>query len=213
MAFDIGGASTVVVQVGMGLLFIIMIIMVIAIIFFLVQKQRRFDYRCIIFEKDGFNQPIFSYDSGGVFVDNITRNKLFWMKNANVGLKPDNIPYIQDGKGRRYVFLKRLGLKNFAFISFREMFVTNVPIMVGEEDVNWGAVAYERQKAAFGNDMLTKLLPYFGIILLGVFAIGLVYLVYQQMPQLAQVTKDLKDVATLLASRGQGTTVITSGGG
>ena len=213
MAFDVGAASTTVVQIGMGLLFLVIIGMVItiAVIFFL--RSKKYDYQCIIFEKDGFNQPIFSYDVGGVFIDNITRNKLFWMKRANVGLKPDNIPYIQDGKGKRFVFLKRLGLKNFTFISFREMFRTNVPILVGEEDINWGAVAYERQKAAFGNDMLTKLLPYFGIILLGVFAIGLVYLVFQQMPTLAVVTKDLKEIATLLASRGSGTTVITTGGG
>jgi dipeptidyl-peptidase-4 len=42
-----------------------------------------------------------SSDVGGVFVDTKTNNKRFYLKNSDVGLDPDNIPFILNGKGQK----------------------------------------------------------------------------------------------------------------
>jgi len=209
---DVQSIANTVTGLAMTLIAGAAIIALVGGVLYVLLKMKRYDYTVVIFEKDGFNQPIKSSDMGGIFVDSLTKNKLFYLKKNNVGMKPDNIPYIQDTKGHRIVFLKRLGLKNFAFISFREMFDEESKIIVGEEDVNWAVNAYDRQKATFGTSTFERVLPFLGLIIMGVLIIGMVYLVFQKIPLLVELTAQMKETAEILAGR-SATTIVTQGGG
>ena len=102
----------------------------------LIKKNRRFNgFTCIVWKKDGFGQLDQELDQAGVFVEKVTNNKRLYLKKANVGLSPDDIPYIPCGK-TKFVFLFRTGLKNFQFI---KPIINNegIVLRVGEEDVNW----------------------------------------------------------------------------
>jgi hypothetical protein len=142
----------------------VLILCVIGVIIYLMYNAGRKykEFLCVIYDKDGFGNRIISYDNAGIFIDKQTNNKRFFLKKHNVGLSPDNVPAIYDGKNK-VVFLQKVGLKNFRFvkISFDEDLPT---LEVTEEDVNWAINSYERQKK-FNNAWLEKYLPYIALII------------------------------------------------
>lgn len=153
--------------VSSGILNVIVIILSVLIlggitigIILAVLKNKKYSaFKCIIWEKDAFGQVVQSVDEAGIFVDGATNNKRLFLKKANVGLSPDNIPYITTLSGKKIVFLARVGLKNYNYIkpNFDE---GKISFTVGEEDVNWAINAYERQKKAFGSNALLQYMPY-----------------------------------------------------
>jgi hypothetical protein len=187
------------------------ILLIGAVLFMLIRmylQWKKYNYLCLILEKDGFGSPQLTKDSGGIFVDNATRNKRFFLRANNVGLSPDNIPYLPYGN-KRMVFLKRIGLKNFIFISFAEFFNDGGSITVGEEDVNWAINSYERAKKVYGTTLLQQLLPYIGIALMGVFILGMLVIVFQKIGVLQDVAIAFRDTAKILAEAKSGTTIVT----
>jgi len=160
------------------------------------------EYKCVIWGKDSSENLNESYDKAGVFVDGKTQNKRLFLKKNNVGLDPDNIPYI-NASGNKIVYLLQKGLKNFHYIKIK-VSDNAISLNVGEEDVNWAINAYDRQKKLFNQNLFMQYLPF--ILLAFVSMIILIIFIY--------FFKDfavLKDVAIALkeASIAQHGTVIS----
>ena len=173
-------------------------------------KWRRFSqFACKVFERDGFGQMKLLNDRAGIFVDAKTKNKRFFMKKFSVGLEPDNIPYIQDGK-RKVVYLLRTGLKNFHFIRFN---ISNpsVYLSVGEEDVNWAINAYERQKKLFSQSLLMQLLPFMLIAFVSIIILVMFIYFFKEFATLKLMAVALREAAASIAQASSGTTVISGG--
>ena len=130
------------------------------LLYFLWKNAKRWgEFSVIILSKDGFGHPVMTYDIGGVFADNVTKNLRLFLKNNNAGLSADNIPYIPRPDGKKQVFLLKTGRKNFRYLNFNiddDLF----KITVGEEDVNWALNEYQKQKQMFTNPGLMQYLPY-----------------------------------------------------
>lgn len=124
------------------------------------KKYAMFD--CVIWERDGFGQLYETRDKAGIFVDKKTNLKLLFLRKNKVGLDPNNIPYIPS-KNVRTVYLFRRGLKNFSFIK-PVIGEKLIQIKMGEEDVNWGINAYERQKKLLSQNMLLQYMPFIMIV-------------------------------------------------
>jgi len=199
-------------QTVFGVVMIIFTVIVVGVIgIFLYMKykdHKRYEFLCVIFGKDGFGQLTYIKDVAGIYVDNKTGNKRFFLKKHNVGLNTDTIPYIKDEKGGKIVFLKQFGLKNFKFINFEDLFKTPGEITVGEEDVNWALNSYERAKKVFGESMLQKLLPYMGIILMGVFVLGIVAIALGRLPEILGLLKEVIVMLKEVIQIQRGTTII-----
>jgi len=156
-------------------------------------KQRRYkEYKCIIWERDGFGQLNETYDRAGIFVDKKTNNKRFFLKKANVGLNPDNIPYIP-GK-TKIVYLLRLGLKNFRFLHHNPK-GDGMELIVGEEDVNWAINAYERQKKLFNTNMLLQYLPFIALAFTSIIILIIFIYFFKDFAVLKDVAIALKEAA------------------
>lgn len=205
---DLTAISSIVINSAVMFAGVIIIGTVLVFIIRAYLQWKRFKYVCIIVEKDGFGQPQLDKDKAGIYVDAKTKNKRFFLKKSNVGLDPDNVPYIKNEKGQKVVFLKRTGLKNFQFISWENFFEEVSSITVGEEDVNWAINAYERQKALFGTTLLMKLLPYLALIIMGVFILGMIAVLLQKFEILADIAEHLASASASIAQAESGTTVI-----
>ena len=156
-------------------------------------KQKRYrEYKCVIWERDGFGQLNETYDDAGIFVDKKTNNKRFYLKKANVGLNPDNVPYIPSK--RKIVYLLRTGLKNFQFIKPN---VSNpgITLSIGEEDVNWAINAYERQKKLFNQNVLLQYLPFIALAFTSIIILIIFIYFFKDFDVLKDVALSLKEAA------------------
>jgi hypothetical protein len=165
---------------------------------FILKNQKKFDYTTIIYEKDAFGKPIMKFGKGGIFLDKKVNYKRFWLQNSNASLSADKVPYIQSPKNK-YVFLRKIGNKDYEYISFENLFDTNGKINIGEEDINSAIIDYEKTKQVFGTSLLDKILPYLPLIISGVFVIGLVYITLQKLPELISAMNALADKLTIIA--------------
>lgn len=165
------------------------------------KKCREFD--CIIFRKDGG----VTFDKAGIFVDRKTKNKRFYIKNANVGLDPNDVPYKISPGGKKYVFLLQTGLKNFSFMGV-DVDAEKCEFSVGEEDVNWGINAYERQKKLFSNSWLMQYMPFIALAFVSIIILILFLNFFKKFDVLKDVALALKDAAAAQSLCTAGTTVI-----
>jgi len=147
------------------------------------------------------------YDQAGIFVDRKTKNKRFFLLKGNVGLDPDEVPYIIDEKGKKVVYVLRTGLKNYHYIKPAVAY-PNITLTVGEEDVNWAVNSYERAKKMFSQSTLLQWMPF--IILGFVCIIILVIFVYffKNFEVLRDVALAFKDAASEYAKSQMNTTII-----
>ena len=178
--------------------------------FFLKWKQYQ-QYKCFIFEKDGLGQQTIIEDNAGIFVDNKTKNKRFFMKKNNVGLDPNNVPFLQGN--RKFVFLVKTGLKNFSFVNMN-VEANSLKYRVGEEDINWGTNAYERSKKMNPLGMFMQMLPYLALMFTGVMILVMYIYLFKNIvtitPALQGVAEALKESAQAFAQAQSGTVVIPS---
>ena len=137
-----------------------------------------------------------------------TGNKRLFLKNAAVGLDPDNIPYLPTAKGNKYIYLLQTGLKNFRYLN-PNIDQEHIKFTVGEEDVNWALNSYEAQKKRFNTGWLQQYLPF---IILGftvmVMLIMFIY-IFNKLPMIGEIAQEMKEVAKLLVEARTGTTVIS----
>jgi hypothetical protein len=196
------------VNVGIFIFFAAVVTFGATFTFMFVKKNKKYaQFVCVIWRKDGFGQLVQESDRAGVFVDKVTNNKRLYLKKANVGLDPDNIPYLSAGRSK-FVYLYRTGLKNFRYI---QPVITDkyVSLKVGEEDVNWALNDYERVKKAFAKkDVLKEMLPYIVFSLLIIAFLVMVVFILKKFDVLVAVSENLKTVASSLAQANSGTTVL-----
>lgn len=177
-------------------------------LYFIVKRYKQYNqFRCVVWGRDAFGQVTETIDKAGIFVDLKTKNKRFFMKKANVGLNPDNVPYIQSGK-HKIVYILRTGLKNFQFIK-PDIKHETFSIEVGEEDVNWAVNAYERQKKAFGSSMLMQILPFIALAFTSIIILIIFMQLFKKLDVLKDIAVALKDAATVISQAQTGTVVMT----
>jgi len=203
-ALNIGVIVIVIVIVGAALIAMTLIIL----------NWRKYQqFRCIIYEKDGFGQLREKVDMAGIFVDKKTQNKRFFLKKNKVGLDPDNIPYISTQKGKKIVYLLQTGLKNFRFLRFGiDTSTDDFKIGVGEEDVNWAINAYERQKKLFSQSLLMQLLPFMLVAFVSIIILVIFIYFFKNFATLKDMAQALTEMASHVENIKSGTTVITGGG-
>jgi len=175
------------------------------------KKWKRYEqFDCLIYARDGFGQLTKRWDKAGIFIDDKTNNKRFFLKKNNVGMSPDNVPVIPGGK-KPMVVLVQTSLKTFKYVYFN---VTDdiFTFSVGEEHVNWGINAYERQKKLYEGNWWKEYGAYviFGIAVIGVVIIFMVF--FQHLNSLEKFAASLEVVATKLAQIGGNQTTIITGG-
>jgi len=179
----------IVLSIVSSLALLIFILGVVGGIIFYILQTNRYDFFCKIYERAGNNLLILrETEKAGVFVDKKTNYKRLWLKKNKVGLNPDNPPYIINEKGKKVIHLLKDGTKTFRYIDIKVLEQDKIILSVTEEDVNWAVTDYERVKKLVLNDFITKVLPYIGLIILGVFIIGMV----------AMVLKDFKEIVPVL---------------
>ena len=200
MAFDLAGLQSF----GTGAIGFTIIAIVIIVLFaltgfgvWLFLKWKKYQqYKCIIWERDGLGNIRQYSDNAGIFVDKKTNNKRFFLQRSNVGLEPDNVPYvIMDNK--KLVYLIRRGLKNFQYIK-PVISAEGFEFKVTEEDVNWAINAYERQKKIFQENKFMQYLPF--ILLAFVSIIILIVFIYffKEFGVLREVAVALRQTAEAL---------------
>ena len=179
-------------------------------LFFLHKKRKRYkQFKAVIWGYDGFGHLEETTDDAGIFVDSKTKNKRLFLRKNNVGLNPDNIPYIQSGK-HRIIYLYQYGLKNFKYLKLNIGQKDGVKINVGEEDVNWGINAYERAKKMFNTSMLMQMMPFIMLAFVSLIILVLFIFLFRQMGDLAAFMEAAeKFVGTVSVANG-GTAVIPS---
>ncbi|RLA46934.1 MAG: hypothetical protein DRR04_05335 [Gammaproteobacteria bacterium] len=189
---------------------LIIITALIAFAVFLWQRHKRFgQFTAIIWFRDGFGQLQQTHDTGGVFVDKKTANKRLFLRRNNVGLSPDNIPFLTGPKGKRYVYLYQRGLKNFLYLR-PNVRAEGVSIEVGEEDVNWAINAYERQKKLFASNMLLQYMPFIALAFVSIIILIIFIYFFKDFKVLAEVAEALKGAAQAFAQAQAGTAIIPS---
>jgi len=183
---------------------------VVLIMLFMVWRgSKKFDFTTIEFVKDAFGRPMIEFGKGGIYTDKKVNYKRFYLQGKNASLSADKIPYIKSPKNK-YVFLRKIGAKNYEYLSFEEIFTQFPKINIGEEDINSAIIDFDRAKQTFGQTLWDKILPYIPLILTGVFMVGMVYLIMKDLPtllgQMQQIANKLGEVAELLSK--QQTTIV-----
>jgi hypothetical protein len=212
MAFDLG---TTLGSVGGGALnFVIILILGIvvcaivgAVAWGYFQKKKYSEYTCIVWSRNGFGQLQQNLDHAGVFMDRRTNNIRLFMKNANVGLCPDDIPYLPGTKGQRYVYLYRKGLKNFFFLR-PNVQMEHVTVQVGEEDVNWAANSYQKAKTLFTSSVLLQYMPFIALAFVSIIILVMFIYFFKDFKVLKEVAASLQGAAEAMRQASSGTTII-----
>lgn len=194
--------------IGALIIFVLLIVGVAAWLFF--KKNLYTQFTCIVWERDGFGQMNMLFDQAGIFVDKKTNNKRFFMKKANVGLEPDNVPYIPGPGGKKFVFLTRHGLKNFRFIKPNVDPKGLVSFKVGEEDVNWAINSYEKAKKIFQQNGLLAYMPFIALAFVSLVILILFIYLFRNFDSLVAAAEALKAAAEALQAAKAGTTVLPS---
>lgn len=198
-------ASNFVMMVGVGLV-LFLIVGLASWKYMSWRKWRQF--RVVIYFKDGFGQLRRKYDQGAVFEDKKTKNRLFFLKKHPVGLTADNVPYIQDDAGDKIVYLLQTGQKNFRFIHI-DMGDDHFKFTFGEEDLNWGLNAYERQKKLGQQSLLMQLLPFLVMAFFGIMILAMVIYVLKDFKVLQVASENLLETAKILVADRANATIVT----
>lgn len=192
------------------IVFIVVVVGLIGVVFLISQQRKRYkEYTCIVWFRDGFGQMQQTIDHAGVFIDKKTNNKRLFMQKANVGLSPDEIPFLPGVNGQRYVYLYRKGLKNFFFIR-PDVRLDGMTLKVGEEDVNWAVNSYERAKKLFSASTLMQYLPFIALAFVSIIILIMFIYFFKDFKVLGEMAKSLQAAAEAIRAASSGTTIIPS---
>ncbi len=208
MAIDVAGITSNLLNIAFMIGAVLIVVVILIVLVWIVIRQMKYGkFHVVVWENDAYGNTRETYDKAGIFVDNKTRNKRFFMLKAKVGLNPDNVPYVTGKKGKAVVYLLRTGLKNFRFIKPR---ITDgaYSFSVGEEDVNWAVNAYERAKKTFSQSKLLEYMPFivFGFVSLVILIIFIYF--FRNFDVLKEVAVELKEAARQVAQARAGTLVL-----
>lgn len=160
-------------------------------LYFYFKWKKYSEYDCTIWDEGKITE---TKDTAGVFVDQKTRNKRLFLRKANVGLDPDNVPYKIGKNGKKIVYLLKSGLKNFKYIDIKVNEPT-LEINVGEEDVNWAVNAYERQKKMFNQSLLMQLMPFIALAFTAIIILIIFIYFFKDFEVLKDVAINLKEAS------------------
>ena len=160
-----------------------------------------------IWQQDGLGQFNVKYDKGGIFVDSKTKNKRLFLKKHNVGLNPDNVPFMPSIKGKRKVLVLQTGLKNFRYIK-PKISQGIMSFEVGEEDVNWAINSYERQKKLFGQTWLAQYMPFIMIAFVSIIILIMFINLFKVAPSISDAADALREAAIALRDAKAGTVIL-----
>jgi hypothetical protein len=197
-----GSAFTLLVLIVTGL---VLVVIVVAILLAILNARKYNQFKIIVFQKDGAGNTVPMTDKGGVFVDGKTGNKRLFLRDAKVGLSPDNIPFLVVGK-EKWVFVLRTGLKNYRYIYIEfenELF----HFKVGEEDVNWALNVYEAQKKRFATGWLAQYMPFIIIGFTSIIMLIMFIWLFNKLGMILEIAQAMQKVAESLA-QATGTTII-----
>lgn len=187
---------------------LILVAIVVAFTLMILSARKYKQFNVVIWQKDGFGQFVQKYDEGGIFIDKKTGNKRLFLRHANVGLTPDNIPYLPTSKGAKFIYLLQTGLKNYKFLK-PNISGDFINFTVGEEDVNWALNDYEAQKKRFNSNWLEKYLPYIMLGLVSMVMLIMFVYLFNKLALISEIAGEMKKVAELLVQARTGTTVIS----
>lgn len=212
---DIGSMLASLATSGLNATIIIVFVVVFSalmgVAFWMYFRAKRFkQYTCIIWFRDGFGQLQQTVDGAGVFVDSKTNNKRLFLRDADVGLSADEIPYLTGQGGRKFVYLYRKGLKNFYYLS-PKVNMENVTISVGEEDVNWSVNSYEKAKKLFSASTLMQYLPFIALAFVSIIIMIIFIYFFKDFKVLREAAAALAEASKYLAAANSGTTVLPAG--
>ena len=195
---------------GIAILMITVLIVggVIAIGLWLYFKWKNYQqFEIEIWQQDGLGQFNVKYDKGGIFVDSKTKNKRLFLKKHNVGLNPDNVPFMPSIKGKRKVLVLQTGLKNFRYIK-PKISQGIMSFEVGEEDVNWAINSYERQKKLFGQTWLAQYMPFIMIAFVSIIILIMFINLFKVAPSISDAADALREAAIALRDAKAGTVIL-----
>jgi len=206
---ELGVISDQMINIGVGVIGIIIAVVAVVGIWFIIKNQNKYTTRTNIWYKDPFGKIRCRKDLGGVFHDKKSDMKLFFLKKARVGLKPDTIPYVEyDAKffPKKEVNLFQHSLKNFAFI---KPLVSNPEMVleVGEADVNWAVYEMRKYQNVFAQNDMKQIMAFVGLIVIVFAILILVYFLVQKFEVLSEVATSLENAANILSVGG--TTVVS----
>jgi hypothetical protein len=212
--FDIGGTVSSILSVVWMIIELILIFGITGGIIWYVLRAKRYNTQTVTIVTDPETGTIRGIElgKGGAYVDSKTKNKRFFIKGTNVGLDPDKtpeLPVLNAGSftPKRAVLLVRSGFKSFRYL---RPYITpdkQFDFSVGEEDVNWGINAYEKQKALYGTSFWDKLLPYIPLIIVGVIQLIVVIYFFKQLPQMKDILLTMKDLVVEMGKAKMGTVI------
>ena len=209
MAVDIASIGGNVLNFAIMIITVLIVGAIIGGFVFLYLRYKKYSqFKCIIWERDGFGQMNERYDTAGIFVDNKTKNKRFFMRRSKVGLDPDHVPYVPSG-AKKVVYLLKLGLKNFFFIK-PNIEESNISFTVGEEDVNWAINDYERQKKLFDQNMLLQYMPFIMLAFTSIIIVVIFIYFFKEFDTLREMAVAMQEAARSIAQAKSGTVVIPS---
>lgn len=205
---DLGSIGFAALNIFAIIFTIIFVGAVIFVIFKLYFKWKRYSqYHCTIFETTGFGQQVETYDRAGVFVDPKTGDKKFFLKKGNVGLDPENIPYIPAANGKKGVYLLKNGIKDYRFIQLKVSGKGLEP-EVGEEDVNWAIHVYEKQKKMFSNSWFVEYGPFIALAFVSIIILVIFIYFFRKFDVLAEVARALERAAEHISAAQSGTMIV-----
>lgn len=212
MAFDMGqtlaNVSSGTLNFTIIVIFVVVVCSIIGVAAWAYFRAKRYkEYTCIIWSRNGFGQLQQHIDNAGVFMDRKTNNIRLFLKNANVGLCPDDIPYLPGSKGQKYVYLYRKGLKNFFFLR-PNVQMDKVDVQVGEEDVNWAANSYEKAKKLFSASTLLQYMPFILLALVSIIILVMFIYFFKDFGVLKEMAVALQAAAEAMRQASAGTTII-----
>ena len=209
IASSVGGVVATLMKIGvvLGVAFMTALIVGFAGYFF-VRWRKYHEFNCIIFEKDGYGNPVMLKDRGGVMVDRKTGNRLLFLQKFKVGMSPDQIPYVIGNRGKKHLFLARLGLKNFVFIN-PKFSSKGMELSAGDEDVNWALNDFDKQhKSLSPKTFWDKVMPILTIAVPSIFLLVMIIFILQKFDTLVLVADSMNQAAQSLAQAQSGTVVI-----
>jgi len=205
----LAGVGGVILRIAGGIIAVVVIGVLIWLGWnFYVKKFKRFQqFNVVIWQKDGFSQFKIKYDKAGIFIDDATKNKRLFLKQANVGLNPDNVPYLTSSSGKKTIYLLQTGLKNFKYIKPN---ITDdyISFTVGEEDVNWAINSYQRDKQRFSQSWLMQYLPFIILAFVCMIILVLFMQLFKQFPVMKEMLAEMTEIAKYLAQAKTGTITI-----
>lgn len=208
LGFNLSGIGNSALNIIIIIICLIVVGGLLAVVIYYYRYKKRFSaFDVRIWQRDGTGYIHEKRDGGGIFVDKKTGNKLLFLQKNNVGLNPDNIPYLPGMKDTKIVYLWQYGLKNFKFIK-PNITETGVELSVGEEDVNWGINTYERSKKMFNTGMLMQLLPYILFAITVVVIMILFIYLFKKFDVIKDAAQALNEASKTLAMAKSGTMVL-----